>query len=53
MRNIFGMMLLLAGASSFAFAGGVPKAPEIDAVSAGGALALLAGGLLIIRARRK
>jgi len=43
------MMLLFAGASISA----VAAVPEIDASSAGSALALLSGAVLIIRGRRK
>jgi len=52
MSQFFGFSLLLVGASSFAFAGGV-IAPEIDGASAVSAVALLSGGLLVLRARRK
>ena len=44
-------MLVLATAS-FALAGG-GQAPEIDANLAGSALALVSGGLLVLRSRRK
>jgi hypothetical protein len=44
------MVLMLMGISGFAFAGTVP---EIDAAAGVGALALLSGGLLVIRGRRK
>ena len=47
-----GFVLLLAASASFAFAGG-SVAPEIDANLAGSALALVSGGLLILRSRRK
>lgn len=46
-----GMMLMLAGGSSLAFA--ITAVPEIQAGSAGGAVALLAGSLLVIRSRKK
>ena len=52
MKSI-GMMLLLAGFSSFAVAGGADSVPEISAVSGAGALALVSGALLVIRGRRK
>ncbi len=45
------MMLLVIGASAFAM--GVPAVPEISAGSAGSAVALLSGALLVIRGRRK
>ena len=47
-----GMVLILMGLSSLAFAG-VAAVPEIGPASGVGALALLAGGLLVIRGRRK
>ena len=50
--KFFGMMLLLLGSSSLAFAGLVAAAPEISAASGVGALALLSGALLVIRGRR-
>jgi len=53
MRNLFGFALLLVGASGLAIAGLIPTTPEIDPSSAGAAVALLAGGLLVIRYRRK
>jgi len=46
-----GMLLLALGASSFAFA--APALPEIDPGSAGSAFAMVAGALLIVRARLK
>jgi hypothetical protein len=45
------MMLLVAGASAFAM--GVPAVPEIGVGSAGSAVALLSGALLVIRGRHK
>jgi hypothetical protein len=51
MQRIVGMMLLLAGASTFAM--GAFTVPEIGASSAGSAVALLSGTLLIIRGRGK
>ena len=51
MRKVLGMMLLVVGASVFAM--GVPAVPEIGAGSAGSAVALLSGTLLILRGRRK
>jgi hypothetical protein len=48
--KLLGMALLFVGVSSLACAYTVP---EIDAGSAGSAIALLSGALLIIRARRK
>jgi hypothetical protein len=53
MTKLGGILLLFLGASSFALASGPVGVPEIDAGSAATALALLSGGLLILRARRK
>jgi hypothetical protein len=51
MRNCAALLLLLLVTSGFASACAV-TAPEIDAAAGVGALTLLAGGLLIIRARQ-
>lgn len=51
MIRAIGMVILVASAAGFAFAG--LSAPEIDASSGVAALGLLAGGLLILRSRRK
>jgi hypothetical protein len=48
-----GTVLLLIGMSGFAVAGGIPTVPEIDPAMGIGALTLLSGGLLILRARGK
>ncbi len=48
--KILGMALMLTAVSGLAFATAVP---EIDPGSAGSALALLTGALLVIRGRRK
>jgi hypothetical protein len=53
MTKFMGMVLLLVGLSGLAMAGAVTGVPEIDAASGAGALALLSGALLVIRARRK
>jgi hypothetical protein len=50
MKRIVGMAMLFMGASAACFAGSVP---EIDPPTAGSAIALLAGGLLVIQYRRK
>ena len=50
MQKIVGMMLLIAGASQFAMASPVP---EIGIGSAGSAIALISGAMLVIRGRRK
>ena len=46
------LLLLIVGSAGFAFAGLNPT-PEIDASAGGAALALLSGGLLVLRARRR
>lgn len=53
MKITFGFLLLLAGGSMFAMAGVGVSAPEIGSGSAGSAVALLAGALLIVRGSRK
>jgi hypothetical protein len=50
MQKVIGVMLLVIGASAFAVGSPVP---EIGAGSAGSAVALLSGALLVIRGRRK
>lgn len=50
--KVLGTMLLLVGVAGLALAQPVPT-PEIDPGSAGTAVALLSGALLVIRARRK
>jgi len=52
MTRYIGLSLLFLGATGFAFAGNITS-PEIDAGSAVGAVALLGGGLLVLRARRR
>lgn len=51
MRTL-GTALVMASVAGFALAGTGP-APEIDATSGVAALGLLAGGLLILRGRKK
>ncbi|MGA2711543.1 MAG: hypothetical protein ABSG41_00430 [Bryobacteraceae bacterium] len=51
-RKIAGLVLLMMGASLHCVAGAL-AVPEIDPAAGGAALALLAGGLLIIRGRRR
>ena len=48
----FGATIVFLATAAYAFAG-QPTAPEIDANVAGSALALVSGGLLILRARKK
>lgn len=50
MQKVLGMMIVLAGASQFAMATAVP---EIGVGSAGNAIALISGAILVIRGRRK
>jgi hypothetical protein len=52
MQKFLGMMMLVVGASAFAM-GGIGDAPEIGVGTAGSAIALLAGTLLVIRGRRR
>jgi len=47
----FGRIVIFLGATTFAFAGNV--APEIDGNTAASAVALISGGLLVLRGRRK
>ena len=53
MRKLVGFALLMIGSSLYCVAGGLAPTPEIDLTSGGAALALLSGGLLVLRARRK
>ena len=53
MTKIAGIMLLMAGLAGFALADSSFPAPEISAGSAGSALALLTGAVLVIRGRRE
>jgi len=50
--KLLGNMLLLIGLGSLAFAQTAPV-PEISPASAGSALALVSGVLLVMRGRRK
>ena len=51
MKKLIGFGLLMIASASFALAGQV-SAPEIDAQSGAAALALLGGGLMVLRSRR-
>jgi len=51
MNKLIAVALLLLGGSAVAMA--APLAPEIDPASGANALALIAGGLMILRSRRK
>lgn len=50
MRKALAMVLLMIGVSAVASAVAVP---EVDPASAGSALALVSGGLLLLGSRRK
>lgn len=50
--KLVGMMIVLLGVSTSAFGLSVPV-PEIDGSSAVAAVALISGGMLVLRARRK
>ena len=52
MTRILGCTLLLIGVAQFASAGLGVVVPEIDPASGIAALALLSGGLLVLRTRR-
>ncbi|MEO8098403.1 MAG: hypothetical protein ABI811_11940 [Acidobacteriota bacterium] len=52
MKNI-GLLGLFLGMSVAAFASGVQVAPEVDGSTAAAAVALVAGGLLVLRSRKK
>jgi hypothetical protein len=52
MTKVFGMFLLMVGVSGLGLAISNPV-PEIDPGSAGSALALLSGAVLIFRSHRK
>lgn len=52
MNKWMGLLLLLAGMAGAATAGLQAQVPEVDPASAGGALSLLIGGLLVIRSRK-
>ena len=52
MQKLLGLTLLMIGASISCLAGDAPV-PELDPAAGGAAIALVAGGLLVIRGRRK
>lgn len=52
MKKVVEIVLILAGTANVAFAG-VISAPEIDASAGVAAIALLTGGILVIRGRRR
>ncbi len=49
--KILGTFVILLGTASFAMAG--TNSPEIDGNTASAAIALVSGGLLVLRGRRK
>jgi hypothetical protein len=52
MTRFLGLTALIAGLASAAFAG-VSSTPEVDATSGAAAIAVVAGGILILRSRKK
>ena len=53
MVKVAAAVTMMIGVAGMAMAGGLYGVPEIDPASAVGALALLSGALLVIRARRR
>ncbi len=51
LKKTIGFMLLLVGASSFAFAGS--GTPEIDGSTGMAAIALISGGMVVLWGRRR
>jgi hypothetical protein len=49
--KLLGIFVILLGSASFAFAG--TTSPEIDGNTATAAVALVGGGLLVLRGKRK
>jgi len=52
LSTLISTLTLLLGLTTFAF-GGIADVPEIDGNSAVAAVAMVAGGMLVIRGRRK
>jgi len=52
MQKILGLALLMI-ATSVSCLAGIVALPEIDPAAGGAAIALVAGGLIVIRSRRK
>jgi hypothetical protein len=50
-NKVLGLTILVMGMATALFAGST--APEIDASTGAAAVALLSGGILVLRARRK
>ena len=51
MTRVIGMAMILVSVAGYSLAGNI--APEIDGSSAMAAVGLLAGGLLVLRSRKK
>jgi hypothetical protein len=49
----FGVLTMVIAVERHLLAGGTPVAPEIDGASISAGLGLLAGGILILRSRRR
>lgn len=53
MKKLLGLLFVIATAAVVAMAGDNGQVPEINATSAVGALTLLGGAILVLRARLK
>lgn len=53
MTRLIGWTILLMGVTGCALAGGTSSSPEIDASSAVAAVALISGGMLVLKTRRR
>lgn len=53
MRKLLAVLFVMAGASGVVMAGGTVPVPEINPAVAVGALTLLGGSVLVLRARLK
>lgn len=53
MRGLLSLACLIVGTAGVAMAGTAPSVPEINPATALGALTLLGGSVLVIRARLK
>ena len=53
MRKFLAVLFVMAGTSGVAMAGGITRVPEINPTTALGALTLLGGSVLVLRARMK
>ena len=52
MKKIIGLTMVLLSVGGSAFAGDISSVPEIDATTGAAALAVLSGGMMILRSRR-